>query len=154
MVVDPNPDGGQNRNAAGKSGRVFGPSRKARRSSVRPAVHGQIAAQKDAEWHSNRTEDSRSALKTRIKAALKKKDDRPGKSEAGEKRERGTPAPAEFPAAQEVARLPAGKPRFVPPMKPRLLEAPPTTGEWLYELKFDGIRLIAVKKGDRSMIPE
>jgi bifunctional non-homologous end joining protein LigD len=30
-------------------------------------------------------------------------------------------------------------------MKPRLLEKPPTAGDWMYELKFDGIRAIAVK---------
>jgi bifunctional non-homologous end joining protein LigD len=30
-----------------------------------------------------------------------------------------------------------------------LLDAPPTAGDWLYELKFDGIRLIAVKKGEK-----
>ena len=34
-------------------------------------------------------------------------------------------------------------------MKPRLLEKPPTVGDWIYELKFDGIRLIAVKNGDK-----
>src|ERR1044072_5795892 len=34
-------------------------------------------------------------------------------------------------------------------MKPKLLEAPPTSGEWMYELKFDGIRLIAVKNAKR-----
>jgi len=30
-------------------------------------------------------------------------------------------------------------------MKPRLTEKPPTAGDWMYELKFDGIRAIAVK---------
>jgi bifunctional non-homologous end joining protein LigD len=30
-------------------------------------------------------------------------------------------------------------------MKPRLLEQPPAMGDWTYELKFDGIRAIAVK---------
>lgn len=32
-------------------------------------------------------------------------------------------------------------------MKPRLLEEPPPAGNWVYELKFDGIRAIAVKDG-------
>jgi bifunctional non-homologous end joining protein LigD len=31
------------------------------------------------------------------------------------------------------------------PMKAKLVENPPATGDWIYELKFDGIRLIAVK---------
>ena len=30
-------------------------------------------------------------------------------------------------------------------MKAKLVEKPPATGDWIYELKFDGIRLIAVK---------
>ncbi|MDP9254457.1 MAG: ATP-dependent DNA ligase, partial [Verrucomicrobiota bacterium] len=34
-------------------------------------------------------------------------------------------------------------------MKPRLVDAPPTHGDWLYELKFDGIRLLAVKNGEK-----
>src|SRR5438552_4756621 len=32
-------------------------------------------------------------------------------------------------------------------MKPKLLEHPPTTGDWVYELKFDGIRALAIKDG-------
>ena len=34
-------------------------------------------------------------------------------------------------------------------MKPRLMETPPTAGDWIYELKFDGIRLIAVRTGKK-----
>lgn len=34
-------------------------------------------------------------------------------------------------------------------MKPRLVESPPAAGDWIYELKFDGIRLCAVKEGAR-----
>src|SRR6188474_942418 len=43
--------------------------------------------------------------------------------------------------------LPPAKARFIPPMKPRLIDEPPAAGDWVYELKFDGIRLIAVKNG-------
>ena len=32
-------------------------------------------------------------------------------------------------------------------MKARLSEKPPTAGEWIYELKFDGFRLLAIRKG-------
>ena len=35
-------------------------------------------------------------------------------------------------------------------MKAKLVEKPPTTGDWIYELKFDGIRLIAIK--DRGKV--
>ncbi len=34
-------------------------------------------------------------------------------------------------------------------MKPRLLDEPPRHGDWLYELKFDGIRAVAVKDGGK-----
>ena len=106
----------------------------------------QIAAQKDAEWQSNREEGKKTDLKSRVKAALKKKDDRREKSKSKEKAGRRS-APS-LPK-KELAKLPAGKARFIEPMKPRLLEKPPTAGDWMYELKFDGIRLIAVKNRDK-----
>jgi bifunctional non-homologous end joining protein LigD len=43
--------------------------------------------------------------------------------------------------------LAAAKPRFIEPMKAKLVEKPPVSGDWIYELKFDGIRLIAIKDG-------
>lgn len=112
----------------------------------------QIAQDRDAEWESNRDErqessdpSATSTLKSRIKAALKKK----------EKKEVGPNGPsrrrsssrdkqnADYPEA--LAELPKAKPRFIEPMKPRLVEGAPPGGDWLYELKFDGIRAIAVK---------
>src|SRR4029453_11518638 len=44
-----------------------------------------------------------------------------------------------------LAKLPSAKPRFIEPRKAKLMEKPPATGDWIYELKFDGIRLIASK---------
>jgi bifunctional non-homologous end joining protein LigD len=46
-----------------------------------------------------------------------------------------------------LARLPKAKPRFIDPMKPKLMEHAPNTGDWVYELKFDGIRALAIKNG-------
>jgi bifunctional non-homologous end joining protein LigD len=43
--------------------------------------------------------------------------------------------------------LPKARPRFIEPMKPRLVETLPSGGDWCYELKFDGIRALAVKNG-------
>ena len=80
----------------------------------------QIAAQRDAEWQSNRAEKSK---RTPKRKTMRKRD-----------------------ALRLPGDLPAGKPRFIAPMKPRLLEQPPP-GDWVYELKFDGIRLLAVKDG-------
>ena len=34
-------------------------------------------------------------------------------------------------------------------MKAKLVEEPPATGDWIYELKFDGIRLIGVKRDEK-----
>ena len=44
-----------------------------------------------------------------------------------------------------LSRLPKAAPRFIEPMKPRLLEEPPAVGDWIYEIKFDGIRALAIK---------
>jgi len=53
-----------------------------------------------------------------------------------------------------LAKLPRAKPRFVEAMKPRLVDSPPTAGDWSYELKFDGIRACAIKDGKKvSLIP-
>ena len=108
----------------------------------------QIAQDRDAEWESNREEkdaSSASTLKARIKAAVAGRD-RPS-------RRRITPAdPHGRPGSAVVASqpdLPAAKARFIDPMKPRLVETPPTAGDWIYELKFDGIRLIAVRSGKK-----
>ena len=37
--------------------------------------------------------------------------------------------------------------KFVEPMKAKLATPPPDNGEWLYEVKFDGFRVLAVKNG-------
>jgi bifunctional non-homologous end joining protein LigD len=139
-------DGGKSQWLLLKSGTSVKPiSKKRDDESVKSGrTMAQIAAQKDAEWQSNRKDDEKPNLKSRIKAALKKKDDRAEKIKVA--KSRGRRSAASLPG---LAKLPAGKARFIEPMKPRLLEAPPTAGDWLYELKFDGIRLIAVKNGEK-----
>ncbi len=37
--------------------------------------------------------------------------------------------------------------KFVEPMKARVAAAPPPNGGWLYEVKFDGFRVLAIKEG-------
>src|SRR5438876_9965802 len=101
----------------------------------------QIAEERDAEWESNREEKNpseRSTFKTRIKAALKKKDQGiAGRDDAENESAQAAP--------ELLKEVPTAKPRFIEPMKARLVDNPPTHGDWLYELKFDGIRAIAVK---------
>jgi bifunctional non-homologous end joining protein LigD len=120
-------------------------SKKAEDQSVKTArTMKQIAEDRDAKWDSNRSEpdghedtSARSTLKARIKAALKKKD------QGDKKNSEKVTAEPDLPAG-----LPSAKPRFIEPMKARLVDEPPTNGDWLYELKFDGIRAIAVKHGN------
>ena len=47
---------------------------------------------------------------------------------------------------KEIAGTPA-MPAFVEPMKAKPATAPPSGGDWLYELKFDGYRFIGAKAG-------
>lgn len=110
----------------------------------------QIADARDAEWESNREEKDASAasrFKARIRQAIKKKENgkilarRPPTEKLGSGSGRSTIA--------SLPDLPSAKARFIEPMKAKLVESPPATGDWLYELKFDGIRLIAAKTEEK-----
>jgi bifunctional non-homologous end joining protein LigD len=108
----------------------------------------QIADARDAEWESNRDEkdaSSKSRFKARIRDAIKKKEN---DEAVGQARRLPTEKPGSrsgHPTIASLPELPSAKARFVEPMKAKLMKEPPVTGDWLYELKFDGIRLIAVK---------
>ena len=119
------------------------PSKKVEDQSVKTGrTMKQIANERDAEWQSNREEkdtSARSTLKARIKAALKKKDLEHG---VGKNETVGQ-------ATRLLKGLPSAKPQFIEPMKARLVDEPPKHGDWLYELKFDGIRAMAIKN-DRT----
>jgi bifunctional non-homologous end joining protein LigD len=116
----------------------------------------EIADARDAEWQSGRAEDQspRSQFKARIREAIKKKRVIP--SGVKDSRRKTSKITSRHPStslrsAQDdrLAKLPSAKPRFVEPMKAKLVEKPPATGEWIYELKFDGIRLIAIKGSEK-----
>jgi bifunctional non-homologous end joining protein LigD len=133
-----------------KSGQSVKPISKKRddQSSKTGRTMAQIAAQKDAEWQSNRTEDSKSSVKSRVKAALKKKDEAAENENVGQAhrlpRKKGGNRSGRPTIA--LAKLPKAKAQFIEPMKARLMESAPTGGDWSYELKFDGFRVCAVKK--------
>jgi bifunctional non-homologous end joining protein LigD len=80
----------------------------------------EITSENDKQWISNREASSKSET-----PKAKKQPKAPGKKKA--------PTPAV---------------KFIEPMKCRLLEAPPVGGQWIYELKFDGFRALALKQGD------
>jgi len=110
----------------------------------------QIARDRDAEWESDRdepatesTSGARSILRTRIKAALKKKE-KVGPGGLSTRKDGARPSIPSLPTD-----LPSARARFIEPMKARLAEKPSADGDWSYELKFDGIRLIAVKTGKK-----
>ena len=133
----------------------------------------QIAEDQDAEWESNRKDETptdkfrariRAALsengRTKKKAAPKEKAGRGGRSrekivgQSHRQRVQGRDAVRQLPdpghrSAMSLPAPPSAKPRFIEPMKPRLVDQPPSVGDWLYELKFDGIRAIAIKDGSK-----
>jgi bifunctional non-homologous end joining protein LigD len=74
----------------------------------------QIAADRDAEWQSNREPDPPPKTVKAVRAAAEPKKATPVKRRSG------------------------AKVQFVEPMKVKFLEEPPAKGEWMYELKFDG----------------
>ncbi|MEO5754107.1 MAG: non-homologous end-joining DNA ligase, partial [Chthoniobacterales bacterium] len=99
----------------------------------------QIAKDRDAEWKSNRPgdESAQSDLRKRIRTAVA----RPTKKKAS----RAVQVKSAAPVLPDS--LPSAKPGFIVPMKPKLVENPPAAGGWIYELKFDGIRALAIKQG-------
>ena len=107
----------------------------------------QIAEARDAEWQSNRREDqsATSQFKARIREAVKKKVNQVGRDRGARRGITPDKVPGRPGGPTLPSDLPATKPHFIEPMKAKLVEKPPTAGNWIYELKFDGIRLIAVK---------
>src|SRR5947207_11852885 len=109
----------------------------------------QIAAARDAEWQSHRV-DEKDSFKTRIakvakKASLKKKDESKIRRKG---RTRGKRSEKRFDGQLgdvSLLNLPNARPHVVERMKPKLVDHPPTTGDLVYELKFDGIRALAIK---------
>lgn len=99
------------------------PSRILDRSALSGRTLEEIAQAKDAPWQSNR--------------AAKAK-----------KRPRVTQPSVSAPkAAGAPKKLPGSKPAFIEPMKALLVDALPKGSDWIYEVKFDGYRALAVKNG-------
>ena len=109
----------------------------------------QIAEARDAEWESNRKEIDETAtsrLKARLRQAISKKNENDKVVEQAPPLATRKPGSRSGrPTVATLSDLPSAKARFIEPMKAKLVEKVPTTGDWIYELKFDGIRLITVK---------
>lgn len=93
-------------------------ARKEDQSALTGRSMKKIAGDNDAQWGSNRQ-----AAKTTRRPARKTPDI--SKTLTGHLRKK--------------------KVGFVPPMKCRLVKTPPKGGEWIYEIKFDGFRALAIK---------
>ena len=129
------------------------PSKKLEDQSVKTGrTMKQIAEDRDAEWESNREEGDKSEtakFKARIREAVKEKENnkivgqarRMPKSKERNRNDRSI--------LTSLSGLPSAKARFIEPMKAKPVEKPSIIGDWIYELKFDGIRLIAVKRDDK-----
>ncbi len=104
----------------------------------------QIAKDRDAEWQSNRDEpnDTQKNLRARVQKAVARKEAKP-------KKKVPRAAKVEKSARALPDSLPAGEPRFIDPMKPKLVETPPEGEGWIYELKFDGFRALALKSAGK-----
>jgi bifunctional non-homologous end joining protein LigD len=101
----------------------------------------QIADDRDAEWQSKRGDDSsaHNTLRERVRKAVAHTESGGRKKVPGARKKKSGATDS----------LPAAKPRFIAPMKSRLVATPPTNGDWIYELKFDGIRAQAIKNGTK-----
>lgn len=116
----------------------------------------QIAGQKTRTWKSNHDpEPAKNDFKARIAAAVSSRRRRK-ESRTGSIKEKKSETPhvvsySHEAVANDTAALlkncPAESPRFIEPMKARLIEELPRSENWSLELKHDGFRVIAVKNG-------
>ena len=112
----------------------------------------QIASARDREWQSDRPASNRKSFplaagrRTRT-TSLKpisegRSPSRRGDVSRSDNHEKGS---ALTTVELNFHRLPKRKPAFVEPMKALLLDELPKGADWLYELKFDGVRALAIK---------
>lgn len=106
-----------------------------------------IAADRDKEWQSNHASTDKENFRTRLKRLIARSSPSPEEDDAGSgKRPQRAPV-AKGRAGGVVRRKGASKLKFVSPMKAKLASESPPDGDWIYELKFDGFRAIALKNG-------
>jgi bifunctional non-homologous end joining protein LigD len=119
-----------------KSGESVEPlsAREDNRSAVSGRSMEEIARSADRKWESNRPRRTQD----RNKGADRRSD--------GRVKRVATRKPFS-PSGLDLGSLPAAVPAFLEPMKARIARQLPTGADWVSEIKFDGIRAIAVKDG-------
>ena len=104
----------------------------------------QIASDNNAQWQSDRLtereEQRRRLLPNRRMRRSNSRSLKPASPPSSR--------PTRKPVVPELGKLPKRKAGFVEPMKALLSENLPRGDRWTYELKFDGVRALAIKRGD------
>ncbi len=119
-------------------------SKKQDDTSVRSKKSMAQIAKSDRVWNSKPVNGS--SLKTRLQKAAAESE--VGRVVPNAPVARRTSRPVK-PTSRSARSSPSGPaPKFIEPMKALLVEEPEASGEWLYEIKFDGFRALAFKHGD------
>jgi bifunctional non-homologous end joining protein LigD len=108
-------------------------------SAVTGRTMEQIAGEKTRTWHSNR------GASKPVEAGVSPASRGAGVTRAATRKAADTAAATGRAAARR--RL-ARAPEFIPPMKATPVEKLPAGDEWIYEVKWDGYRALALKHGD------
>ena len=105
-----------------------------------------IASENDAQWQSNRPAQRAAGILPAERRAPARPDHQPHPERRSPTRreKNNTAAPTQLPTTN----LPSRKVEFVDPMKAVLVDTLPKGDDWIYELKFDGVRALALKHGD------
>ena len=115
------------------------------RAEDRSALSGrsmkQIAASNDRQWQSNRKRDEKAPV-PRSRSITRRVS-----SEKNEATNTGNRRPSVDRMNADLKDLPKARVAFVEPMKALLAEKLPEGAEWIYEIKFDGVRALALKQG-------
>lgn len=111
----------------------------------------QIASANDREWQSNRNPSrpgsQRAENLTRVRSFRRHSQSQITTAKRHASRSDPNGETTALPSAEiTLHRLPKAKPVFVEPMKALLVDTLPKGAEWLYELKFDGVRALAIKR--------
>ena len=139
-----------------KTGKDIAPlsSRSENQSALTGRSMEQIAgAKKPHEWVSNRASEKPSSLTTKEHgSSLSRRSSQRGEQPVGprsaricQKRAQTSAGSRRAAPGSELSGLPRTTPRFVEPMKAQLVSKLPKGDDWLYEIKFDGVRALALK---------
>jgi bifunctional non-homologous end joining protein LigD len=131
------------------------PERTAERSVVTKRSLDEIAADNDRQWQSDRKKEPR-RVKSRLLATRRlsaSARDITARSGNGTSQRHSPSSETQLASDLQIDRLPLAKAEFMAPMKAALIEHLPKGPEWLYEVKFDGVRALGIKrKGEVSLV--